>query len=169
VAYGTQPIQSEIYCFINPCGGAANNDPQTGVPANPCASAGGAPNPSSYVAQVQQAGTQFPGTAIDSGAALMNQINQFTTLLSFQRGGSLDAQPLGGSRAYGNYVFGAALSGGGYSLSFTLSAANAYAFVSGANYPGFVMDSQYGSLPAANVANITNGYNAQRNGTLCHK
>jgi hypothetical protein len=31
------------------------------------------------------------------------------------------------------------------------------------------MDSFFWSLPAANVANIVNGYNAQKNGTLCHK
>ena len=147
------------YVLLNPCG----------VPANPCSQAGSAPNPSSYVAQVQQAGNQFPGSPFNSANNLMNQVNQFTTLFNFQRGGSLDAQPLGGSRAYGNYVFGAALSGAGYSLRFTLSAANTYAFISGAKYPGQVMDSQYGSIPAANVANITNGYNAQRNGSLCHK
>jgi len=29
------------------------------------------------------------------------------------------------------------------------------------------MDGKYGSLPAANVTNITNGYNAQANGTTC--
>jgi hypothetical protein len=98
----------------------------------------------------------------------MNQLNQFTTLVNFQRGGSLDAQPLGASPAYGNYVFGAALSGAGYSLSFTLSAANAYAFLSGAQYPSRTMDPNYGSIPAANVANIANGYNAQQNETLCH-
>ena len=90
------------------------------------------------------------------------------TFTDFQRGGPLDAQPLGASRAYGNYVFGAALSGAGYSLSFTLSSANAYALLSGAQYPGETMDPNYTSIPAANVANISNGYNAQKNGTLCH-
>ncbi len=127
------------------------------------------PNPSWYVAQVKQAGNQFPGSPFNSAHTAISQANQFTNLFGFHRGGSLDAQPQGGSRAYGNYVFGAAMSSAGYSLSFTLSAANAFASVSGANYPGFVMDSKYGSIPAANVANITNGYNAQRNGTLCHK
>ncbi|MHB8304006.1 MAG: hypothetical protein ACYDC6_14435 [Acidobacteriaceae bacterium] len=98
----------------------------------------------------------------------MNQANQFETLFSFHRGGLLDAQPLGASPAYGNYVFGAALNAAGYSLSFTLFAANTYAFSSGAKYPGQIMDQNYGSIPAANVANITNGYNAQANGTVCH-
>ncbi|MGC1783102.1 MAG: RHS repeat-associated core domain-containing protein [Acidobacteriaceae bacterium] len=142
--------------------------PNNGVPKNPCSQAGGAPNPSWYVGQVQQAGNQLPATAIDSASILMNQVNQFETLFNFHRGGSLDAQPLGASPAYGNYVFGAALSGAGYSLSSTLSAANAYAFLSGAQYPGQTMDQNYGSIPAANVANITNGYNAQQNGTVCH-
>ena len=148
---------------------ADNNDPQTGVPADPCASAGSAPNPSSYVAQVQQAGKQFPGGPFNSANSLMNQLNQFTTLLNFHTGRSLDAQALGGSRAYGNYVFGAALGGAGYSLPFTLFAANTYAFVKNASYPGFTMDPNYPAIPQANVANIVNGYNAQNNGTLCHK
>ncbi len=143
---------------------AANTDPQTGVPVNPCGSAGSAPNPSSYVSQVQQSAHILPIHDV-----LGNRLNQFETLLGFWRGGPLDAQTQGGSRAYGNYVFGAALSGSGFSLPFTLSAANTFAYISGAQYPGFVMDSHYGSIPAANVANITNGYNAQQNGTLCHK
>lgn len=159
-----------FYALADSCGGGpANNDPQTGVPANPCASAGGAPNPSSYVAQVQQVGNQFPGSPFNSANSLMNQLNQFTTLLNFHQDGSLDAQALGGSWAYGNYVFGAALSGAGYSLPFTLLAANTYAAVKNAQYPGFTKDPKYSSIPQANAANIVNGYNAQRNGTLCHK
>jgi hypothetical protein len=90
-------------------------------------------------------------------------------LLSFQRGGLLDAQPLGGSRAYGNYVYGAYLSASGLPLSVALAGANSYASVSNAQYPGFTMDPNYPAIPAANIANITNGYNAQQNGTLCHK
>jgi RHS repeat-associated protein len=150
-------------------GSAANDDPQAGVPANPCSSAGSAPDPSAYVAQVQQAGSQFPARPFDSVNSLMNQLNQFTTLLGFHSGGSLDAQSEGGSRAYGNYVFGAAMSAAGYSITFTLTAANTYAGIKNAQYPGFTMDQNYPAIPQANVANITNGYNAQQNGTLCHK
>jgi hypothetical protein len=120
------------------------------------------------VAQVQQENS-FYGSPFNSAGSLMNQASQAANFLSFWRGGSLDAQRQGGSRAYGNYVFGAAMSSAGYSLSFTLSAANTFSIISFASYPGFVMDSHYTSIPAANVANITNGYNAQKSGTLCHK
>jgi len=142
--------------------GAANNDPQTGVPANPCTSAGGAPNPSMYAA----AGTIAQVSEfLSPGGLLVNA----AYLLSFPRGGALDAQPLGASRAYGNYVFGAYLSAAGIPLSVGLAGANGYAAVSNAQYPGFTMDPNYPAIPQANVANIVNGYNAQRNGTLCHK
>ena len=52
-----------------------------------------------------------------------------------------------------------------------LSAGNTYAFLSGAKYGSSngPMDPHYGSLPAANVTNIRNGYNAQKNGTTCHR
>ncbi len=154
-----------MYMMQNPCGQKPGT--KDAVPTNPCTQAGGAPDPSAYVTQVQQAGQLMPATAIDSASSLINQLNQFITLLNFQRGGYLDAQPLGASPAYGNYVFGAALNAAGYSLPFTLSAANDYAFLSGAQYPGKTMDPNYPSIPAANVANITNGYNAQQNGTTC--
>jgi hypothetical protein len=143
-------------------GVAPNNDPQTGVPANPCASAGGAPNPSAYAA----AGTIAKVSEfLSPGGLLVNA----AYLSGFRRGGALDAQPLGASRAYGNYVFGAYLSAAGIPLSVGLGGANGYAAVSNAQYPGFSMDPNYSAIPQANVANIINGYNAQRNGTLCHK
>jgi RHS repeat-associated protein len=156
-----------VYVLKVPCGQAPGSSPKDAVPTNPCTQAGGAPDPTWYVAQVQQAGQLMRASTMDSGASLINQLNQFITLSNFQRGGYLDAQPLGASPAYGNYVFGAALNAAGYSLPFTLSAANDYAFLSGAQYPGKAMDPNYGSIPAANVANITNGYNAQQNGTVC--
>ncbi len=141
---------------------APNNDPQTGVPANPCASAGGAPNPSAYAA----AGTIAQVSEfLSPGGLLVNA----AYLSGFRRGGALDAQPLGASRAYGNYVFGAYLSAAGIPLSVGLGGANGYAAVSNAQYPGFSMDPNYPAVPQANVANIINGYNAQHNGTLCHK
>ena len=61
------------------------------------------------------------------------------------------------------------MSGAGYSLPFTLFAANTYAAIKNASYPGITMDPNYSAIPQANVANIINGYNAQKNGTLCHK
>ena len=169
VSFGTQGCvqancgNSGINC---PSGGgntgAPSNGPQTGVPANPCASAGGAPNPSAYAA----AGTIAQVSEfLSPGGLLVNA----AYLSGFRRGGALDAQPLGASRAYGNYVFGAYLSAAGIPLSVGLGGANGYAAVSSAQYPGFSMDPNYPAVPQANVANIINGYNAQHNGTLCHK
>jgi RHS repeat-associated protein len=161
------PIANFSPAFKNGCkvpkpAPAPNNDPQTGVPANPCASAGGAPNPSAYAA----AGTIAKVSEfLSPGGLLVNA----AYLSGFRRGGALDAQPLGASRAYGNYVFGAYLSAAGIPLSVGLGGANGYAAVSNAQYPGFSMDPNYPAVPQANVANIINGYNAQRNGTLCHK
>ncbi len=99
-----------------------------------------------------------------SGALLLNLL----VLANFSRGGLLDAQVLyGGSQAYANYAFGVYMSGAGYSLSQTLAGANAYAAMFSHYPPNVPMDSNYPSTPAANVTNVTNGYNDQRNGTLC--
>ncbi|MFZ3265601.1 MAG: IPT/TIG domain-containing protein [Terriglobales bacterium] len=135
------------------------------VPQNPCKYAGRNPDPSAWAAM---------------GQNTMN--NPFTTTYDFVKGfaigGYLDAQPMATGNAYekaayGNYVFGAYMSGAGFPLSVTLAGANEIAFYHGlsnsAQYSGRQMDSFFWSLPAANVANITAGYNAQRNGTLCRK
>jgi hypothetical protein len=96
----------------------------------------------------------------------------------FAIGGYVDAQPMATGNAYekaayGNYVFGAYMSAAGFPLSVTLAGANEIAFShslsNSSQYSGRQMDSFFWSLPAANVANITAGYNAQKNGTLCHK
>jgi hypothetical protein len=161
-----------LYAYVgnNPIGfrdpfGTDKKVPSNGtdkkVPSNPCDEAADAPDPSWYEAQLQHG--RLPATGIDSASG---GINQFETLLSFRRGGFLDAQPLGATPAYANYVFGAALSSAGYSLSFTLFSANAYAYFSRAQYPGRQMDPNYGSIPADNVANITHGYYDQQNGTV---
>lgn len=75
--------------------------------------------------------------------------------------------------AYGNYVFGDYMSAAGFPLSVALAGANAIAnrnsLKNPGQYSGRQMDSDYPALPAANVTNITAGYNAQRNGTLCHQ
>jgi hypothetical protein len=90
----------------------------------------------------------------------------------------LDAQPLASGnvfqkQAYGNYVFGAYMAAAGVPLKVALSGASGLALVSGAyftyNRNNFQMDPNYPLLPAANVGNITNGYNAAVNGTVCHK
>lgn len=135
------------------------------VPQNPCNHAGRNPDPSAWAA---------------IGAATKN--NPLTTTYDFYKGfsigGYLDAQPLASGNAieraaYGNYVFGAYMSAAGFPLSVTLAGADAIAYKhklsNPEQYKARAMDPTYGSLPAANVANITAGYNAQRNGTLCHK
>ncbi|MDQ2840655.1 MAG: hypothetical protein M3Y72_06375 [Acidobacteriota bacterium] len=58
-------------------------------------------------------------------------------------------------------------------LPIALAGANEIAFIHKLSNPNQYrvqqMDSFFWSLPAPNVANIVNGYNAQKNGTLCHK
>lgn len=64
------------------------------------------------------------------------------------------------------------MAGKGTSLNGALDDASAFSLMSGAYFTyinnGYQMDSNYPFLPAANVGNITNGYNASVNGTLCH-
>ena len=142
---------------------AANNG--NVVPANPCQYAGRNLDPSAWAAM---------------GTDTKN--NPFTTTYDFSNGfsigGYLDAQPMATGTvyekaAYGNYVFGAYMSAAGFPLSVTLAGADGIALYHGLSnpgqYSGRTMDPTYSSLPAANVANITNGYNAQRSGTLCHR
>jgi RHS repeat-associated protein len=155
----------------NPPGGGdpttptVKGPPSNEVPQNPCNYAGRNPDPSAWAAMGQD-----------------TKNNPFTTTYDFVKGfaigGYLDAQPMATGNsyekaAYGNYVFGAYMSGAGFPLSVTLAGANEIGFYHSlsnpAQYSGRQMDSFFWSLPAANVANITAGYNAQRNGTLCHK
>jgi hypothetical protein len=56
----------------------------------------------------------------------------------------------------------------GSTLSFATAGAKLYAFYSGAKYTSGD-GAMAGPIPDANVANITNGFNAQKNGTVCHK
>lgn len=104
--------------------------------------------------------------------------HNFTIFLNsvtgFPRGHFFDPQPFANGTplqkaAYGNYTFGVYMAAAGVPLSTALSGANAYAYFSGASYgpANGPMDQNYGSLPAANVANITNGYNAEQNGSVC--
>jgi RHS repeat-associated protein len=144
------------------CGGGGiapnNNYP---VPANPCLYAGNSLPPSAY-AQTGAADANNPTNYLLDG------------LKGFPAGHYLDGQVLasgsvGQNRAYGNYTYGAFMAGAGRPLTTALIYANAYAFFK-SSYPDQPqMDSTYSYLPAANVANITNGYNAARNGILCHK
>jgi hypothetical protein len=142
-------------------------------PLPPCNSAGNAPSPQQYQAQGQQsAQRQANYNSMDDGsggAATAGLIFGLLDLWNFHRGGSLDAQAYGSSPAYANYVYGDYLSAAGYPFSTTLSGANAYASIF-SRYPSTtVMSPTYPSTPASNVTNISNGFNAQQNGTLCSK
>ncbi|MGB6687307.1 MAG: RHS repeat-associated core domain-containing protein [Terracidiphilus sp.] len=141
---GDNPID-----FVDLLGLCSNN---IGVYKNPCAYAGRAMTPSAYAAQGQAANGNLINFALD-------------VKYGFPRGGYLDAQPyaIGTSlqrAAYGNYVFGVYMENAGLSLSQTLSAANAYADISRAQYGSSngPMDRNYPSIPVANVVNITAGF-----------
>jgi RHS repeat-associated protein len=135
------------------------------TPTNPCVYAGRALDPSAYAAAGKAAANNPVKSTLD--------LNK-----GFAIGGYLDAQPLATGNvyeraAYGNYVFGAYMASAGFPLFMTLGGADAIAAIhkmsNRRQYSNRKMHPTYGSLPAANVANITNGYNAARNGTLCHK
>jgi hypothetical protein len=139
-------------------GGAANNRPV--VLKNPCQYQGRALPPAAYATLGQQAKASTANFLLDVG-------------MGWPKGEYLDAQPLASgtiwqNAAYGNYVYGVYMASAGVPLNRALSGANTYAFFR-SHYPaGTPMDPDYRSLPAANVANITNGYSAQVNGTVCH-
>jgi RHS repeat-associated protein len=101
------------------------------------------------------------------GAESPNWMDNFMNLLDFRKGAMMDAQAYGGSPAYANYVFGVYMAAAGYSLSNTLNAANTYGFLRAKYPPSMPMDPVYKSIPAANVINITAGFNAERTATLC--
>jgi len=95
-------------------------------------------------------------------------LDNLDLLFAFHRGGLMDAQKYGGSPAYANYVFGVYMCGAGYSLAQALNFANTYAYF-GSSYKKRPppMDPNHKSTPAANVGNITLGYNDCKNGNLC--
>ncbi len=145
--------------------GAANNGPTAPVVLNnPCSVQGRALPPSAYATQGQQANASTVNFVLDIA-------------MGWPRGDYLDPQPLASgdkyqNQAYGNYVFGVYMQAAGFSLSQTLSAADAYAgyskLLNWNQYSGNQIDPNYSFLPAASVTNITNGYNAQANGSVCH-
>jgi hypothetical protein len=131
---------------------------------NPCQVQGRALPPSAFA----QAGSAANGSLINLA---------LDAKMGFPAGHYLDPQPLASGnvfqkQAYGNYTFGVYMASAGVSLNTALSGASAYALKSGAYFTyiknGYQMDPNYPLLPAANVGNIANGYNAQANGTTCH-
>ena len=138
------------------------------VRPNPCASIGRALPPSVY--------------ATAGKASKWNPVNALLDLsMGFKIGGYLDAQPLAQGNpferaAYGNYAYGVWMEASGTPLSVALAGANGIALLNKYKpggyrnqYSGRQMGSPFfTSIPAANIANITAGYNAQKNGTTCH-
>jgi RHS repeat-associated protein len=155
------PFQDLFFDFGLGIRGTPNN--------NPCAPSGTAPAPTVYQERGQRVNSMtnsYDPYGMSSAAGVLYNGSE---LYQFKRGGPLDAQvQYGGSTAYANYVFGVYLSAAGWTLPQTLAAANDYA-AARSSYPTHPpMDPNYPATPAANVANITAGYNAQQNGTLCH-
>jgi hypothetical protein len=148
-------ISSTAMDFQFRCSGIVSDPvvaPNNPVPANPCSESGNAPDPHFY----QQKGLNDR----------FNPVSTIADLQQFPRGGDLDAQPNGGSRAYGNYVYGVYMRAAGFPLFIATAGARWYSSRSNAQY-GPADGTMSGSIPTANVANITNGYNAQKNGTVC--
>ena len=96
-----------------------------------------------------------------------NWVDNVMNLLDFRKGAMMDAQAYGSSPAYANYVFGVYMAAAGYSLPATLNAANGYGFLRAKYPPNVPMDPVFKSIPAANVINITAGFNAEKTATLC--
>jgi len=156
-------------CGLRPLGGedggpggskksAANNGPV--VVKNPCQFQGRALSPSDYGTSGQQSRNSTTNLVLDIA-------------MGFPAGHYLDPQPLAAGdvfqrQAYGNYAYGVYMASAGVSLNNALSGANTYAFFRSSYPKSTPMDPTYGSLPAASVTNIRNGYNAYVNGTVCH-
>src|SRR5260370_3528595 len=95
-------------------------------------------------------------------------LNNLCNLENSDCGGTLNAEAYGSPTAYANYVFGVYMAAAGFSLSESLAAANAYGGMF-SNYrwgPNLQPDQTYTHLPAANVANIAAGFNAELHGTF---
>jgi RHS repeat-associated protein len=165
------PCRIGVQCMANAPPAPSKPPGNPATPNNPCSSAGGAPTPQQYAAQGQQSLQQLQQlVAVDNGSggpASAGLLLDLGNLLSFGRGGSLDAQASGSSPAYANYAFGVYMAASGWSLSGTLSGANLYASAA-SSYPSNVqMSPNYPSTPNANITNITAGYNAQTAGSTC--
>ena len=158
-----------IYALANPL---LHWDASGLCPGEACDPSGSAPTPQQYE-QLGRASNDAiytynpysPGSLGTPGGAAYN----FATLYHFKRGDRLDAQvQYGGSTAYANYVYGVYLSAAGWSLSETLSSANAYGRPRSKYGPDIEMSTDYPDIPTSNVNNITRGYWNQQEGNLCH-
>jgi hypothetical protein len=91
-------------------------------------------------------------------------IENLENIYEFHRGGSMDAQRYGASQAYANYVYGVYMAARGYPLWFALRSAEAYGLKEDYSKYHRPMSKRYPGIPAANVANITRGFNDERAG-----
>ena len=119
-------------------------------------------SPGQYAFAGAAAAATGPGTFLAISAAGM------------WRGSFLDAQPRASGNklqnaAYGNYAYGVYMASAGLPYGALMQAANLFGSLSHNTAKNGPMDTTYTNLPNANVTNITNGYNAFRNGTTCHQ
>jgi hypothetical protein len=153
-----------------------------GVPAkngtpNYCAYQGTALSPQQYAAQGKSFATGIAALSQSYAPDVAFSFGLGTLYGQFSKGSILDAQPRATGTplqraSYGNYAFGAFFAGAGVPLSDALTAANTYGFKQqalGGAYQGRNMDRTYTHLPAVNVQDIVNGYNAALGGTMCHR
>ena len=101
-------------------------------------------------------------------AIAANGVNAYN-LVNMRDGGSLDAQRIGGTfnpqfTAYANYAYGVYTSAAGMPLDSALEGANLHGSFTTENGKGLA---PYTDILPANVANITNGYDANKGGQLC--
>jgi len=128
--------------------------------------------PNNVTQPCTQGGNALPATAYQAKgqAAANNSLLDLANLASFRAGGALDAQPLGATPAYANYVYGVYMSAAGYSLNQALAGADIYAQYRSKYKPGTPMAApNYPYTPQVNVAYITVGFDAQQGGHVCHQ
>jgi len=157
----------------NPSGGGSQTVATLsvqGINGTPCDTGGTAPSPQDYAKRGEFANQLLTAPDPEGNSAAAGTIYNIWELAQFRRGGALDAQVrYGGSPAYANYAFGVYTGAAGFSLPDALGIANLYGQLR-SHYPATtVMDQNYPSIPAANVVNITNGFNAYKSGALCRK
>lgn len=152
-------------------GGGTGGGGQPQPPAEPAQSSSNGPTVPKNPCQYQ--GRALPPSAYAQAGQAANAINfALDVHYGWGSGQYMDAQPLTNApgtwnaAAYGNYVYGVYMQAAGAPLSVALRGAEGYALTK--TYPtGTPMQPWYPGLPAANAQNITNGYNAQANGTTC--
>lgn len=144
--------------------------PQT--PGHPCAPMGNAPPPTYFqnmgweVSSVENS-PSGPGPGANALGLLAGAGWNAFNLANFSGPAIWNEQRQGASLAYANYVYGVYLNAAGFSLSTALWGANTYGQCCSTYGSKVAMDATYTHIPAANVANITAGYEDERKGTLC--